>query len=81
MNLAITLVVSIMLQAAAQLLLVSNNVKISFDLCKFMGNARDNPNRKKNETHETLLARARHCAPPHVPWTDMWIETFTDSVS
>ena len=28
------------------------------------GQARDNPNRKRNETHEALLARARRCAPP-----------------
>ena len=28
-----------------------------------------NPNRKKNETHETLLARARRCAPPRARWT------------
>ena len=27
------------------------------------GKARHNPNRKRNETHETLLARARRCAP------------------
>ena len=34
-------------------------------LCK----ARDGPNRKRNETHETLLARARRCAPPRARWT------------
>ena len=31
---------------------------------------RDNPNRKRNETHETLLARARRWAPPRVRWTE-----------
>ena len=25
------------------------------------------PNRKRNETHETLVARARRCAPPYLP--------------
>ena len=28
-----------------------------------------NPNCKKNETNETLLARARRCAPPRARWT------------
>ena len=32
------------------------------------GKARDNPNRKKNETHETVLARARRSAPPRARW-------------
>ena len=32
------------------------------------GKARDNPNRKKNETHETVLARARRSAPPPARW-------------
>ena len=35
------------------------------------GKARDNSNRKRNETHETLLARARRCAPPRPHWTAM----------
>ena len=29
-----------------------------------------NPNRKRNKTHETLLARARRCTPPRARWTD-----------
>ena len=29
---------------------------------------RYNPNRKRNETNETLLARARRCAPPRARW-------------
>ena len=39
---------------------------------KFYGSKfgeRCNPNRKRNETHETLLARARRCAPPRARWT------------
>ena len=28
------------------------------------------PYRKRNETHETLLARARRYAPPRARWTD-----------
>ena len=31
--------------------------------------ARDNPNRKSNETHEPLLARARRYATPRARWT------------
>ena len=33
------------------------------------GKARDNPNRKNNETHETVLARSRRSAPPRARWT------------
>ena len=37
-----------------------------------LGKARGNPNRKKNETHETVLARARRSAPPrHARWADL----------
>ena len=32
--------------------------------CEFGQSERDNPNRKRNETHEALLAHARRCAPP-----------------
>ena len=35
----------------------------------FWAEGRDNPNRKRNETHETLHARARRCAPPRASWT------------
>ena len=45
----------------------------SFALTEFprvsSGKARDDPNRKRNETHETLLARTRCCAPPRARWT------------
>ena len=41
-------------------------------LCK-LGNARDNPNRKRNETHETVLARVRRCAPPRTRSTDRYL--------
>ena len=38
-------------------------------LRKFSGKARHNPNRKRRETHETLLVRARRCAPARARWT------------
>ena len=31
--------------------------------------ARGNPNRKRNETHDILFVRARRCAPPRARWT------------
>ena len=39
-----------------------------------------NLNRKKNETHETLLARARRCAPPRARWTGNYCRNVICSV-
>ena len=36
----------------------------------FGAEARADPNRKRNKTHETLFARVRRCAPPRTRWTD-----------
>ena len=43
---------------------------------KFRAKRENNPNRKRSETHETLLARARRCAPPRARWTAIWLPCF-----
>ena len=58
-------------QASAAAVASSLNAFVS-ELYKYVSigkSERDNPNRKRNETHEASLARARRCAPRRAGWT------------